>query len=146
LRTSLVAITCASLRPYGDDPPKTVSIIAWGGDHIHRSACKALTDLRAASSSISRLTPKAYDFNLTGEQNERRRKLAEVFGRVRRRGLLGLGVNAGHDLGRHNLIVFRNLPHLDEVSIGHAIWAEALFHGIDYVVSDYLALLAADPR
>jgi pyridoxine 5-phosphate synthase len=102
--------------------------------------------LRAASSSISRLTPKAYDFNLTGEQNERRRKLAEVFGRVRRRGLLGLGVNAGHDLGRHNLIVFRNLPHLDEVSIGHAIWAEALFHGIDYVVSDYLALLAADPR
>ena len=61
---------------------------------------------------------------------------------------LGLGVNAGHDLDRHNLIVFRNLPHLDEVSIGHAIWAEALFHGIDHVVSDYLALLAsaADPR
>jgi len=59
---------------------------------------------------------------------------------------LGLGVNAGHDLDRHNLIVFRNLPHLDEVSIGHAIWAEALFHGIDHIVSDYLALLAADPR
>jgi pyridoxine 5-phosphate synthase len=59
---------------------------------------------------------------------------------------LGLGVNAGHDLDRHNLIVLRNLPHLDEVSIGHAIWAEALFHGIDYVVSHYLALLAADPR
>jgi hypothetical protein len=39
-------------------------------------------------------------------------------------------------------LVFRNLPHLDEVSIGHAIWAEALFHGIDHVVSDYLALLA----
>ena len=56
---------------------------------------------------------------------------------------LGLGVNAGHDLDRHNLIVFRNLPHLDEVSIGHAIWAEALFQGIDQVVSDYLALLAS---
>ena len=42
--------------------------------------------------------------------------------------------------------VFRNLPYLDEVSIGHAIWAEALFQGIEHVVSDYLALLAADPR
>jgi pyridoxine 5'-phosphate synthase PdxJ len=28
-----------------------------------------------------------------------------------------------------------------EVSIGHAIWAEALFHGIEHVVSYYLALL-----
>ena len=34
----------------------------------------------------------------------------------------------------------------DEVSIGHAIWAEALFDGIGHVVSDYLALLAADPH
>jgi pyridoxine 5-phosphate synthase len=54
---------------------------------------------------------------------------------------VGLGVNAGHDLDRDNLSVFRNLPHLDEVSIGHAIWAEALFHGIEHVVSYYLALL-----
>jgi pyridoxine 5-phosphate synthase len=54
---------------------------------------------------------------------------------------VGLGVNAGHDLDRDNLSVFRNLAHLDEVSIGHAIWAEALFHGIEHVVSYYLALL-----
>jgi hypothetical protein len=31
-------------------------------------------------------------------------------------------------------------------SIKHAIWAEHFFHRIDHVVSDYLALLAADPR
>ena len=32
----------------------------------------------------------------------------------------GLGINAGHDLDLRNLTVFRQLPHLDEVSIGHA--------------------------
>ena len=39
---------------------------------------------------------------------------------------LGLGVNAGHDLDLDNLVLFRELPHLDEVSIGHAIISRAL--------------------
>src|SRR5262249_22130885 len=39
---------------------------------------------------------------------------------------LGLGVNAGHDLDLDNLALFRQLPHLDEVSIGHALIAHAL--------------------
>ena len=42
---------------------------------------------------------------------------------------LGLGVNAGHDLDLDNLVLFRDLPHLDEVSIGHAIMSRALFVG-----------------
>jgi pyridoxine 5-phosphate synthase len=54
---------------------------------------------------------------------------------------LGLGVNAGHDLDRDNLVMFRSLPHLDEVSIGHAIIARALFVGLDAVVREYLAIL-----
>ena len=33
----------------------------------------------------------------------------------------GSGVNAGHDLDHENLVLFRELPHLDEVSIGHAL-------------------------
>ena len=37
----------------------------------------------------------------------------------------GLGVNAGHDLDLHNLSLFHTLPHLDEVSIGHALMAHA---------------------
>lgn len=56
---------------------------------------------------------------------------------------LGLGINAGHDLDLHNLDLFRRLPHLDEVSIGHAIMAEAMFEGLGSVVSRYLSLLAA---
>jgi len=55
---------------------------------------------------------------------------------------LGLGVNAGHDLDLENLIVFRHLPHLDEVSIGHAIVSHALFVGLDRSVRDYLQVLA----
>jgi pyridoxine 5-phosphate synthase len=52
---------------------------------------------------------------------------------------LGLGVNAGHDLDLDNLVVFRMLPHLDEVSIGHALVSHALFVGLDRAVRDYLA-------
>src|SRR5690606_17183927 len=55
---------------------------------------------------------------------------------------LGLGVNAGHDLDEHNLELFAALPYLDEVSIGHAILAEALFDGLSRVVKRYLALLS----
>lgn len=61
---------------------------------------------------------------------------------------LGLGVNAGHDLDLHNLVLFRTLPHLAEVSIGHALISHALFAGLDRAVRDYLAAVAgpADAR
>lgn len=55
---------------------------------------------------------------------------------------LGLAVNAGHDLDLQNLVLFRDLPHLAEVSIGHAIVARAIFLGLSGVVREYLAVLA----
>jgi pyridoxine 5-phosphate synthase len=55
---------------------------------------------------------------------------------------LGLGINAGHDLDLENLRIFRALPHLDEVSIGHAIISRAVFAGLDAVVREYLDVLA----
>lgn len=51
---------------------------------------------------------------------------------------LGLGINAGHDLDLDNLVLFRRLPHLDEVSIGHALISHALYVGLDRAVRDYL--------
>jgi pyridoxine 5-phosphate synthase len=54
----------------------------------------------------------------------------------------GLGVNAGHDLDLANLTLFRELPFLDEVSIGHAIISRALFAGLSTVVREYLQVLA----
>jgi pyridoxine 5-phosphate synthase len=55
---------------------------------------------------------------------------------------LGLGVNAGHDLDLANLVLFRSLPHLAEVSIGHALISHALYVGLDCAVRDYLAAVA----
>lgn len=55
---------------------------------------------------------------------------------------LGLGVNAGHDLDLANLVLFRTLPHLAEVSIGHALMSHALFVGLDQSVRDYLEAVA----
>jgi pyridoxine 5-phosphate synthase len=52
-------------------------------------------------------------------------------------------VNAGHDLDLDNLELFRTLPHLDEVSIGHALMSHALFVGLRQSVTDYLAACRA---
>ncbi len=51
---------------------------------------------------------------------------------------LGLGVNAGHDLNAQNLAFFaQNVPHLTEVSIGHALIADALYWGLENAVNLY---------
>lgn len=55
--------------------------------------------------------------------------------------VLGLGINAGHDLDLENLVLFRELPHLDEVSIGHALVSQAIFDGLEPVVKAYLRVL-----
>jgi pyridoxine 5-phosphate synthase len=50
----------------------------------------------------------------------------------------GLGINAGHDLDLANLPLFKTLPHLAEVSIGHALISHALWVGLEQAVEDYL--------
>jgi len=56
----------------------------------------------------------------------------------------GLGVNAGHDLNRDNLPVFlATIPFVDEVSIGHALIADALEFGLRETVRVYLAAMKA---
>jgi pyridoxine 5-phosphate synthase len=55
---------------------------------------------------------------------------------------LELGINAGHDLSLDNIQFFKqNIPHLLEVSIGHALISEALYLGLDNVVNMYLQKL-----
>lgn len=71
-----------------------------------------------------------------------RRSFAEYVAAAERADELGLGVNAGHDLDLDNLVLFRELPHLDEVSIGHALMSRALFVGLDRVVREYLEALS----
>lgn len=51
----------------------------------------------------------------------------------------GLQVNAGHDLSLDNIRFFKeNVPHLAEVSIGHALISESLYMGLEMVILQYL--------
>ncbi len=55
---------------------------------------------------------------------------------------LGLGVNAGHDLSLENLnFLYKNIPNLEEVSIGHALIADALYLGLETTIRKYLDCL-----
>lgn len=54
----------------------------------------------------------------------------------------GMGLNAGHDLSLENLKFFKeNIPWLDEVSIGHALIADALYLGLEKTIVAYKNLL-----
>ena len=51
---------------------------------------------------------------------------------------LGLGINAGHDLDRFNLaFLAKSIPYIDEVSIGHALIADALYFGLENTIQLY---------
>ena len=54
---------------------------------------------------------------------------------------IGLGLNAGHDLNRNNLGKFCTIPGILEVSIGHALIADALELGLFNTVREYLKIL-----
>lgn len=50
----------------------------------------------------------------------------------------GLGLNAGHDLSLENIGYFKDqVPHLSEVSIGHALICESLYLGLENVINMY---------
>lgn len=51
---------------------------------------------------------------------------------------IGLEINAGHDLDLENLNYFaKSVPHLSEVSIGHALISDALYLGLDNTINMY---------
>jgi pyridoxine 5-phosphate synthase len=54
---------------------------------------------------------------------------------------LGMGVNAGHGLNYTNILPFREIEEIEEVSIGHAIISRAVFVGLDRAVRDMVDLL-----
>jgi pyridoxine 5-phosphate synthase len=81
--------------------------------------------------------PYATDFSKDKERAVRPfKEAAEVAHSV------GLGLNAGHDLSLENLRFFaRNVPHLQEVSIGHALISDALYFGLENTIQLYLRQL-----
>lgn len=56
---------------------------------------------------------------------------------------IGLGINAGHDLDLHNLgFLIKNIPQIEEVSIGHALICDALYLGLENTIQLYLRAIA----
>jgi pyridoxine 5-phosphate synthase len=54
---------------------------------------------------------------------------------------LGLGVNAGHGLDYQNIKIFREVPDIDEVSIGHAVISRAVFVGLKEAIHEMIRLI-----
>ncbi len=79
------------------------------------------------------------------EFNANKQTAVEPFVRAAEQAIkLGLGVNAGHDLNLDNLRYFaQNVPGLLEVSIGHALIADALYYGLENTIQLYLRQLNA---
>lgn len=58
---------------------------------------------------------------------------------------LGLGVNAGHDLNLENLnFIYKSIPWLKEVSIGHSLISDALYYGLEKTIKAYKNCLNTD--
>ena len=97
----------------------------------------------AASAGADRVELYTEPFARAFEQgpDAARRSFAHYAEAARLADALGLAVNAGHDLDLENLVLFRELPFLAEVSIGHALISRALFVGLPVVVREYLTVL-----
>ncbi|WP_017324996.1 pyridoxine 5'-phosphate synthase [Synechococcus sp. PCC 7336] len=153
--------TQATLVP--DDPNAFTSDRGWDiakdGDRL-RPILKQLQDLGIRVSLF--MDPDVEQIRLAGELGPERIELyTEPYATAFRDGkvdeswpvyaeaaklarAVGLGVNAGHDLNLNNLAKFCEIPGILEVSIGHALTADALEMGMPEAVRHYLAILAKD--
>ncbi len=79
----------------------------------------------------------------SGYHQNKEQALLPYFKAAEKAVALGLGLNAGHDLDMHNLKYFaQNIPGLLEVSIGHALIADALYLGLENTIQMYKRCLA----
>lgn len=144
-------------------PGEVTSQAGWAADTPRDHLSRVITRLRGAGVRVSLFVdpdPAMIDW-AAGLDADRVELYTEPFARAFERGPaeaetwfdryrraaghaheLGIGVNAGHDLDLSNLALFRTLPHLEEVSIGHALISHALFVGLRRAVTDYLAAVA----
>ena len=145
-------------------PGEITSQAGWSPDTPHAALSNTVEELRAAGIRVSvfvdpedapirwaadvgadrvELYTEPYARAFERGQEDARRSFAAYARASELAHSLGLGVNAGHDLDLDNLVMFRMLPHLSEVSIGHALISHALFVGLERSVRDYLGVLAA---
>ncbi len=75
------------------------------------------------------------------DERQQRELLEAIRVAARHARALGLRVNAGHGLNYLNMPAFRTITDIEEVSIGHAVIARAMFVGLDRAVREMLALV-----
>lgn len=74
-----------------------------------------------------------------GYHADRQKAIAPFVEAARAAAAAGLGLNAGHDLNLDNLRYFvQTIPGIQEVSIGHALIADALYYGLETTIQLYL--------
>jgi pyridoxine 5-phosphate synthase len=74
----------------------------------------------------------------TNYRRDRESAIAEYIKAATTAMSVNLGINAGHDLDRENLGYFsKTIPGLLEVSIGHALIADALYYGLENTIQMY---------
>ena len=89
----------------------------------------------AAEAGADRVEIYTGPYGGTFDPRAKQRELDKIVAAANAANAAGLGLNAGHDLTRDNLpALIAALPHLAEVSIGHAIIADALTFGIGETV------------
>ncbi len=104
------------------------------------------TDIgRVADIGANRIELYTGPYAAAHERGDFGRELDALVASAERAREAGLAVNAGHDLDQRNLgTLLGAIPDIAEVSIGHALFGEALYSGLATTVRRYLAILA-DP-
>ena len=76
-----------------------------------------------------------------GHPDETRHEFQRIVQAVEKGGALGLAVNAGHGLHYHNVQAIAAIPGVEELNIGHAIVAQAIFVGWENAVREMKRLM-----
>ena len=100
---------------------------------------------RAAEIGADRVELYTEPYAAAHARGEVATELARFAAAARAAQTAGLGVNAGHDLNLDNLVEIGTIPGILEVSIGHALVADALEIGLYGAVRAYLRVLGRSP-
>jgi pyridoxine 5-phosphate synthase len=128
-----------------DDLPRLRPVVAALRERGIRTSlfadCDPAAIARFADTGADRVELYTGPYAWAWETADRARATAQLWDSARAAVAVGLDVNAGHDLDRHNLAGLLELPGLREVSIGHAQICRALEVGTDAAVKELLVAL-----
>lgn len=132
------------LRRHGDWLRDVVATLQSGGVRVSLflDPDPALAPL-AARTGAERVELYTEQYAATFGTSEQPAVLARYRDTAQACGAEGLGINAGHDLDLRNLATFLTIPHILEVSIGHALTVECIEQGMEKVLARYLAICQA---